>query len=159
VRGRISQPPIVLKGAGLRMHLALPNGCLNPPSLRRLKAKFELLVRATPDGHHTKTLHLLTKRIITVLNMASQKPCEHKYMEKYDIGLCCLSCGTVRNSIFAEFTTAPSHDEYQYIPLKRSPKEIRLVALLPGRGSDPICCRIITVQLDHCPYYTAASYT
>jgi hypothetical protein len=141
------------------MHPALPNGCLNPPSLRRLKAKFKPLVRATPDGHHTKTLHLLTKRIITVLNMASQKLCEHKYMEKYDTGLCCLSCGTVRNSIFAEFTTAPSHDEYQYIPLKRSPKEIRLVALLPGRGSDPICCRIITVQLDHCPYYTAASYT
>jgi hypothetical protein len=91
--------------------------------------------------------------------MASNKSCQHKYVEKCDIGLCCLSCGTIRNSIFTAPTPTPSIDEYQYIPLKRYPQEIRLVALYPGHGSDPICCRIITAQLRSLPYYTAASYT
>jgi hypothetical protein len=83
----------------------------------------------------------------------------------FEGGVCCLSCGTVRNS---KFTTnantsgqATTHrdDEYQYIPLKRYPREIRLVVLLPGRWSDAVCCRIITVELQSLPHYTAASYT
>jgi hypothetical protein len=97
--------------------------------------------------------------------MAVERSCTHKYTEYLDDGVCCLSCGTVRSSVFTTNAntsgeaTAHRDDDYQYIPLKRHPREIRLVVLLPGSWSDAVACRIITVQLRSSPHYTAASCT
>ena len=56
-----------------------------------------------------------------------------------------------------ETTEAPPPDSaYQYSPLTR--EEIRLLRLLPGRGSDPIRCKIHVVPLESAPAYEAMSY-
>jgi hypothetical protein len=92
------------------------------------------------------------------------KVCSHKYLEELEIGLCCLSCGTLRNFVSetpdtsAASNTQPG-EEYQYSPLR--PDQIRLIVLHPGAESDPISCQIITIQLQsgYSYRYEAVSYT
>jgi hypothetical protein len=90
--------------------------------------------------------------------------CSHKYLEELEIGLCCLSCGALRNFVSkASDTTSTSNtesdEEYQYMPLR--PDEIRLVVLLPDSEDHLISCRILTVQLQAAAAYEyeAVSYT
>jgi hypothetical protein len=90
--------------------------------------------------------------------------CSHKYLQELEIGLCCLSCGALRDSIPEIWNATPtsnneSDEEYQYKPLR--PEEIRLILLLPGAESDPISCRVITIPLHagHSYKYEAVSYT
>ena len=91
--------------------------------------------------------------------------CKHQYVEPCDLGLCCLSCGAVRSSTFEVPLISPGtphlspDEEYQYSPLSRDLDEIRLIELYPGAETDPISCRIITVELRFCPPYLAMSYT
>jgi hypothetical protein len=90
--------------------------------------------------------------------------CSHKYLEELEIGLCCLSCGAMRNFTLDTSDTSPtldtqSHEEYQYTPLNPDLNEIRLLVLLPGAETEPISCRIITVELESAPIYSAVSYT
>jgi hypothetical protein len=90
--------------------------------------------------------------------------CSHKYLEELEIGLCCLSCGAVRNFVSetpdtSAASTTLSDEEYKYTPLR--PDQIRLIVLHPGAELDPISCQIITIQLQSAdPYrYEAVSYT
>lgn len=50
-------------------------------------------------------------------------------------------------------------EPYQYQQLKQDTHEIRLVTLHPGQRSDPIRCRIDTIDIKKSPRYTAVSYT
>ncbi|KAF2035353.1 hypothetical protein EK21DRAFT_54070 [Setomelanomma holmii] len=91
-----------------------------------------------------------------------QSECLHRYVEKLDIGICCLSCGSIRNSTYESTAVAseqPADEEYRYQRLDHNLKHIRLVELLPVRGLDPISCRIKIAQLQHLPPYAAISYT
>jgi hypothetical protein len=90
--------------------------------------------------------------------------CNHKYLEELEIGLCCLSCGALRNFVPKASDTAPtsnteSDEKYQYMLLR--PDEIRLVELLPDSEDHPISCRIVTNQLQAAAdyQYEAISYT
>jgi hypothetical protein len=89
--------------------------------------------------------------------------CTHKYLEELEIGLCCLSCGALRNFIpdTPDTQTPPSttlNEEYQYKPLNPDLNEIRLIDLLPGGEHEPIACTIIIAELESVDY-SAVSYT
>ena len=49
--------------------------------------------------------------------------------------------------------------QYPYHQLDHSTRQFRLLALQPGRYSDPICCSIRDSCLDGNPKYDALSYT
>lgn len=48
--------------------------------------------------------------------------------------------------------------EYQYLPLQKQSRDIRVISLLSGRWQDDIQCSIQTISLDHQPDYRALSY-
>jgi hypothetical protein len=89
--------------------------------------------------------------------------CPHKYLEELEIGLCCLSCGALRNFI-PETPDTPttssinSNKEYEYPLLNPDLNEIRLIELLPGEELEPISCRITAVELGSIDF-SAVSYT
>jgi len=93
--------------------------------------------------------------------------CRHKYLSSLDIGLCCLSCGTIR-SFLSDPSITKVHNlpdsegcdiEYEHEPLETPWDTIRLLVLLAGKKSDPVSCRITSVGLDEQPAYIAISYT
>jgi hypothetical protein len=95
-------------------------------------------------------------------------PCAHNDIRLFDNTLYCLSCGA-RRHLLSKHTTPPGGaivrdpelgpQPYEYTSLRRDQNDFRLVVLLAGARSDPICCRIITADLDAPPEYIAISYT
>lgn len=59
------------------------------------------------------------------------------------------------------FALTEGHDKYRtflYSPLPTSGPHTRLISLLPGEGTSPIVCQMLTVDLNTKPRYEALSY-
>ncbi|KAH8658107.1 heterokaryon incompatibility protein-domain-containing protein [Xylariales sp. PMI_506] len=59
--------------------------------------------------------------------------------------------------IWYENPQKPRATSFDYDPLL-SPRSIRLIHLQPGKDSDPVSCRLVTVDIDAAPTYEAISY-
>src|SRR5690348_4983441 len=61
--------------------------------------------------------------------------------------------------LFRSFLSGPALPNLpNYTPIDASRREIRLVTLLPGKGWEPLKCRLRVVSLDDKPEYAALSY-
>jgi hypothetical protein len=101
---------------------------------------------------------------ITGLSMASEL-CSHKYTGELDVGICCLTCSTVRryppetDPSQSSLPFISKDEEYQYEPVDTTSNTIRLIVLSPGNDSDPTSCRVISTNSNLALPFIAISYT
>ena len=92
-------------------------------------------------------------------------PCRHPDVRKFDGVRCCLACGeavfdTAQQTPATQASSAEVQVQYSYANLNsKLGQEIRIIVLQPGRGTEPIRCEVVHVNLEDRPRFEAVSYT